>query len=278
MVMTTVNTSSLISAQVAELVVLPSLALTTAANPYVSTRVTTSSTTLRVPRVVTDPTAAFVAEGAEIPVSDQVTDEVDVSPAKLAALTILTSELANDSSPAAAQQVGQGLARTLALRMDQAFWGNLPAPAPAGIGALSGVQSVVAAGAFNNTDAFAKAVSLAETVGAETTAFIVSPATALLLAQVKEGTGSNKALFGADATVAGQRQILGRPLLVDASVPANTAWAIDSSRVLLVVREDAQIVTDGSAFFTSDKVAIRAIMRVGFGFIHPQSVVKITIA
>jgi hypothetical protein len=31
-------------------------------------------------------------------------------------------------------------------------------------------------------------------------------------------------------------------------------------------------------FFTSDRVAVKATMRAGFGFVHPQSVVKVTTA
>jgi HK97 family phage major capsid protein len=61
-------------------------------------------------------------------------------------------------------------------------------------------------------------------------------------------------------------------------VAANTLWALDMSRVWLVVREDATVEADRSVFFTSDRVAVKATMRAGFGFVHPQSVVKVTTA
>ena len=136
----------------------------------------------------------------------------------------------------------------------------------------------VAAGAFSNLDFAAEAISKAETVGATVTAFITSPATALALAKIKQSTGSNQPVLGMDATAATSRQILGVPVHVSQYVAANTLWAIDSSRVWLVVRDDPKVEADRSVFFTSDRVAVKATMRAGFGFVHPQSVVKVTIA
>ena len=61
-------------------------------------------------------------------------------------------------------------------------------------------------------------------------------------------------------------------------VAANTLWAVDGSRVWLVVRADATVEADRSVFFTSDRVAVKGTMRAGFGFVHPQSVVKVATA
>ena len=60
-----------------------------------------------------------------------------------------------------------------------------------GIGLARDIARKVGAGAFADLDAFAEAISLAETVGATVTSFVTSPATALALAKVKTGTGSN---------------------------------------------------------------------------------------
>jgi hypothetical protein len=60
-----------------------------------------------------------------------------------------------------------------------------------GIGLARDIARKVDAGAFADLDAFAEAISLAETVGATETSFVTSPATALTLAKVKTGTGSN---------------------------------------------------------------------------------------
>ncbi len=53
-------------------------------------------------------------------------------------------------------------------------------------------------------------------------------------------------------------------------------WAIPKQHSLFVLRQDASVVTDTSVYFTSDRVAVRATLRVSFGFTYPLAVVKIT--
>ncbi len=228
-----------------------------------------------VPVVTADPTAAWVNEGQEITPSDPTLDELVVRPPKVAGLTIVSREMATDSSPAAAEVVGQGLARDIARRVDQAFFAGLAAPAPAGLATLSGIQTYINAGAFGNLDFAAQAISKAEQVGATVSAFVTNPATALALATIKTASGSNQPVLGTDATAGTSRRVLGVPLYVSQYVAADTLWAIDGSRVWLVVREDATVESDKSVYFTSDRVAVKATMRVGFAFPHPQSVVRV---
>ncbi len=81
---TTANTSALLRpGDVDALLVLPALAASVAAQ--VCRVVRTSSTTYRMPRVTSDPTAAWVLEGSEIPVSDLGTDEITVTPSAVKA-------------------------------------------------------------------------------------------------------------------------------------------------------------------------------------------------
>ena len=242
----------------------------------VASTVQTNSTRYRIPIVSADPTASWVAEGAEITPSDPTLTELTVTPAKVAGLSIISRELADDSNPAAAQVVGDGLARDIARRIDQAAFAGLAAPAPAGLSTLSGVQTYVNASAFTNLDFAAQAISKAEDVGAKITAFITSPATALALATIKQSSGSNQPVLGMDVSNPTGRQILGVPLYVSQYVAANTLWAIDGTRSWLVVRDDATVEADRSVYFTSDRVAVKATMRAGFGFVHAQSVVKVT--
>ncbi len=239
-----------------------------------STTVRTTGFDFRVPLVTADPTAAWVAEGQDIPLSDPALSEITVVPRKVAGLTVVSRELATDSSPAAANVVGDGLARDIARRVDAAWFGALAAPAPSGLGALSGIQTAV--GPYTNLDVFASAISKAEQVGAQVSVFVTDPVTALTLSQIKTGTGSNAPLLGQDATQAGERRVLGVPLLTSPSVAAGVVWAYDRSRVWTVLREDVTLDVDSSRYFESDRVAVRATMRVGFAFGHPQSVVKIT--
>jgi HK97 family phage major capsid protein len=232
----------------------------------------------RLPVVTGDPNAAWTAEGAEIAPSDATFAEEVVPFSKLAALTIMSRELAEDSNPAAAEVVGQGMARDIAQRIDAAFFGDLAAPAPPGLETLAGVTNVSAGAAYTNLDAFLQAISEAEELGATVTAFATNPATALILAQLKQETGSNAPLLQPDPTMPTRRMVSGVPLYVSPAVTAGVVWAIPKDRVYVALREDVTLAVDRSVFFTSDRVAVRATCRAGFGFPHPAAVVRVATA
>jgi hypothetical protein len=65
----------------------------------VATTVRNGSHNYRTPIVSADPTAAWVAEGAEISPSDPTLQEPVVTPPKVAGLTIITRELADCFQP-----------------------------------------------------------------------------------------------------------------------------------------------------------------------------------
>ena len=69
------------------------------------------------------------------------------------------SDTADINRMLAAQVVGDGLARDIARRIDQAAVAGLSAPAPAGLATLSGVSTYVNASAFANLDFAAEAIS-----------------------------------------------------------------------------------------------------------------------
>lgn len=246
-----------------------SVALTT------TTVVTTASTVFHVPVVTDDPSAGWVAEGGEITPDDATLDEVQVTPSKVAGLTIISRELATDSSPAAAQVVGDGLARDIARQVDTAFYGTTTTNGPGGLGGVTGVSTVDTGGTWSNLDWAAEAISKAEQEGAELSAFVGHPTDVLTLSKLKDETGSNRPLLGTDPTAPTRRTILGVPLHVSAAVTAGTIWAYDRTRIVTVMRDDVTLDVDRSAYFTSDRIAIRATMRIGFGYPHPASIVKI---
>lgn len=240
--------------------------------------VQTASTSYRIPIISTDPAAGWFTEGAEITPSDAVTAELDVVPPKVAGLTIISNELASDSNPASIQEVGDGLARDIARKIDAAFFSVVASPAPAGLAAVALVTgtSADAALSFTTLDAFAGAISAAEARGATISAFVTSPAEALALAKLKDQSGSNRPLLGVDPALPTKRTIYGVPLFVAPDVAVKTAWAIPSNRTYVVVREGTRVDIDKSAYFSSDRTGVRGVMRVGFGFPDPLSIIKIT--
>jgi len=275
MAMNTVNSSAILTqAQVDELLVQPVLAESVAAQ--VAKVIQTNASSLRLPVVTADPTAAWTAEGAEIAVTDADLDEINVAFHALKGLTVVSNELIADSSPEASQIVGEGLARDIAKKLDAAFFGTTVTNGPSGLGSVSGVQSVDAGDTWTNLDAFHEAISKAETVGATVSAFVTTPAVALALAKIKTGTGSNAPLLGQDPTSPTKRTIAGVPLFVSPAVAADTVWSIPLQRTVLGLRKAVEAVTDTSAFFTSDRTAVRAVMRAGIGFPHAAAIVKVT--
>ena len=238
-------------------------------NTALATVVRTGASSFQIPILDSDAGASWVAEGAEIAPEDPVLSEMTVTPSKVAGLTIISNELANDSSPDAQKLVGDGLARSIIGQLNAAFLGDLAAPAPKGLASLTGTAT--ADGALDNLDVFADAVAAAEAEGANVTGWLLSPADALTVAKLKDSTGSNKALTETP------RMILGRPVIVSAKATTGTIWGLDAAQVMTVLREDVELAVSDDAYFSSDRIAIRATLRAGFGFPRPQTVVKISI-
>ncbi|MGF6823997.1 HK97 family phage major capsid protein [Microbacterium sp. ZKA21] len=275
---TTTNVKGISPDVISQLLVLPVEAASIAIQA--STLIPTDATRTHIPLVTGDPSAAWVAEGAEIGESDPSIDDVVAVPAKIAGLSIITNELAADTSPQAAQIVGDGLARDIAKKIDLAFFGSKGADTvkPAGLEDLTGVTDVVAPAAWANLDPFAEAIYNAEGLGLDVNTFVANPADALILAQLKAATGSNLPLLGADPANPTKRTLQGVRLLVSEGVTAGTVWGIPKVRSIIVRRNDVDLQTDKSAYFTSDRTAIRATMRVTFAFPHAAAIQKIKLA
>lgn len=242
----------------------------------VSTQHRTAKYEVHFPRVLEDPNTEWLEEGDEINPSAPQMGDVTVRPAKVAGLSIITSEALDDSSIDISTIVGSGLVRDIAKKVDAAFFGALTEPAPAGLETLTEVTTVAAGAAFTNLDPFESAVSAARSVNATITNFVANPNDALELATLKKATGSNESLLADSATAAAARQVAGVPLRTSPAVTPGTVWGIPADRVMMVVRKDAELKVSDGPFFTSDRVAVRAIMRVGFGFIDPAAIIKIT--
>jgi HK97 family phage major capsid protein len=272
------NISAITPDQIESLIVQPVTKASVAMQ--VATVINTGATDTRIPRVMSDPTAAWVAENAEIGASDPTVDDIVITPAKLAGLTVLSNESVADSNPAAASIVGDGLTRDIAKKIDIAFFGAKGGDAvrPAGLEDLVGFNLVDPGTAWADLDPFAEAIADAEGLGLAVNAFVANPADALILAQLKESGTSNRPLLGADPTSATRRLLQGVPLLVSSAVTVGTVWGLPTLRAVVVRRNDVDLQIDKSAYFTSDRTAIRAIMRVGFGFPHAAAIQKIKLS
>lgn len=200
---TTSQPRAFLNSAVGNLVVRPLQAQSVALRAATMVRIDEASNSFRVPVVTEDPAVAFVAEGEEIPASGAKLAE-DASPFyKLAGLTTVSSEFLNDSSPAVAEIVTKGLARSLALKLDTAFFGKRGADtkAPRGLGDIDGVNTIAAGTKITSLDPFIDAIYAASKAGGSTlNAFVANPDDGLAIAKIKEKADSNRALLQSDPT------------------------------------------------------------------------------
>ena len=226
------------------------------------------------PLWVSDPTVAWYNELDTITATDGSTGEVVVTPSKTAGITRASNELADDTDPAIADQIGAALANQIAEAVDKAWLANTTAKANNGL--LSLTYSAVDTGpiaSVANLDPFVAARFKAMSVGAELTSWVMSPTTAEALSKIKLQTGSNQTLlqFVEDGLV-----VAGLPVFVSPNVDVLTlAWGIPKARTVTVLRKGTEVVASKDSGFANDAVDIRAIARVGFGFLQPAAVVRL---
>ena len=244
----------------------------------VSTPVMLASHELRVPRVTADPVAQFVGEGEEIPLSSATVDEIVIRPAKIAALDSITRETLADSTTARSE-FGKAMVRSIGVAGDKAFFGASSDPDnPTSLADVVGVTTVPAGTTWANLDAFADAVGVVEGAGATVTHWVANPADAGELRKLKSSTGSNSPLLATDPAAGARRLVEGAPVIVSPHVPVGTIWGLDRTRILSVIRENATeaTISDGP-YFSSDRLAMRVTARIAWGFVHPESIVKVTV-
>jgi HK97 family phage major capsid protein len=234
----------------------------------------TNKVKVNFPLWVSDPAVAWYNELDTIAATDGTTGEVAVTPAKTAAITRASNELADDTDPAIANQIGAALANQIAEAVDKAWLANTTAKANNGL--LSLAYSVVDTGVITsvaNLDPFIAARFKAQAVGAELTSWVMSPTVAESLSKIKLQTGSNQTLlqFVQDGLV-----VAGLPVFVSPNVdPLTLAWGIPKARVVTVLRKGTEVVASKDSGFANDAVDIRAVARVGFGFLQPAAVVRL---
>ena len=239
-----------------------------------STVVQTASETIRFPMITADPATGWYAENTQISLTDPTTSELVITPKKVAGLTQISNEAAADTNPAVAEETGRVLARSVAKKVDTAFFANTTTNAPNGILSLSASYGVIDTGTVTLTslDPFHEAKNAALADGASLTHFILAPDVALTLAKVKEASGSNKGLFenvGDGVTLAGV------PVLVSTDVAAANAWGVDASQIFMVQRTGTTITRSADAAFDYDAVQVRATARVAWGFANPAGVIRL---
>jgi HK97 family phage major capsid protein len=184
--------------------------------------------------------------------------------------------------------------RSISLRLDQGlFQGSGASPEIRGLANTAGIQTV-SSGANGsipgNLDAFADAIGLASASNAEATAIFMHPRTWRTLMKVKETSTANKALLQAEtggAPSAPRFSLYGLPVHLSSQLSTSevqgtsgavstSAYVVDVSQCVVVMRQDVRVERDSSRLFNSDVSEIRAIMRADFVVPNPAAVVRVT--
>ncbi|MGV0603373.1 phage major capsid protein [Mycolicibacterium sp. XJ1904] len=216
-----------------------------------------------------DPSVGWYSELDEIIPADGSTDEVEVTPSKTAGLTLISNELKDDSSPEVAKLAGAGLSNQIARAIDAAFLGNTTAKGPDGLQSIA-YSTVDTGAALANLDPFVSARYAAIDAGSELTSWIVTPETAEAISLLKEASGSNKNLV---EFVEDGLRVAGLPVLVSDQVDAATVfWGIPKSHVMYVLRKGTSV--ERFPAVTQDGTYVRAVSRIGIGFLNEAGVVR----
>jgi HK97 family phage major capsid protein len=250
-------------------------------------RMTTMRDVLHLPRIDSDPTAAWTAEAAPIAASDPGYTDVTATPRKLASLQTISNELIADSNPDVVSLLEMQVARALALKFDLGcFEGTGTPPEIRGLKNVVGITNdATLAASPTNLDAIANAITTLETKNAHATAIVMHPRSWGTLSKLKEGTASNKPLLQESAGSAGQavtRSIYGVPVYLSSQLATNegtaesSIYVFDASQIIAVFRQDTTIQLDRSRLFNSDQSELRAILRADLIVPNPLAVVRIS--
>lgn len=260
----------ILPAEYSELITKPITEQALPFRPELASMLTTNKHEIIIPTVETDAAAQWVAEGAEINPDDPTLSETKIQFAKVAALTVVSSEMAKDSSPEAQKIIGDSITRSMIARINEAYIRDMPAPAPKGLLSLTTANAVSTDTSLANLDIFTEAYGMALSFGRNLTGWLVNPTDRTTIARLKDQAGSNRKLLE------NPNIIEGLPVFPNHNVPLGTAWGIDARYNFTGLRQDVELAISEQAFFSSDRLAIRATARVGFGFTDPtQAIVRL---
>jgi HK97 family phage major capsid protein len=242
------------------------------------------------PRLSSDVSPAWYAEGATITAGDPTLTSDTVVPQKVAHLVELTNEVIDDSEPSVLQVVRNHLLEVLGLKIDVGLLeGNGTPPNPLGLRSVVGIQTISTLGANGasptNLDPWVDAVNALEGSNAEARVAYMHSRSSGTLRKLKKGPTGNiepllqgptrgmLGLIGIDSTYISNQLAVNETQ--GTSTDASSSYVLDTSRVFVVRRADITIEVDRSRLFNADKSEIRAKARVNLYVPEGQAIARI---
>jgi HK97 family phage major capsid protein len=231
---------------------------------------------LHLPRTLSDGTASWTAELAEIASDAPTGDELVLQPKKVANVVVLSNESIADAPVDELDAVGVAMARSVANSIDAKALSDDAATAVAPAGLLTAAV-LPQTGGVDDIDSYLSALGAIEAVGA-TGPYVIfmNPADKTALTLVKEATGSERPLLQPDPTQAGAYTIGGARIISTSAMGAGTALVAEARQIVVGVRKDIEVAFSGDSRFTADAVVARVVARFDWGFNDPRGARLVT--
>lgn len=247
---------------------------------------------VKVPLVNASVTVGTIAEAAAITPSDPGLSNIQLTPKKLAAMTLVDREAVEDSNPALLTVVQNSLVKDFAVALDaQLAAGDGTGSNMTGLLNLAGVTAGPSLGANGaSLSATAGFGFLADTLSAYEQANADPDKAAWLMhartwASVRKITDSQgRPIFAADPTQSLRPTLLGKPVFVSNSLPiaqtvgtssdCSTIILADFSQVVVAVARGIEVMMSTDFAFNTDQVAVRVTGRYDIGSPQPTAIVK----
>lgn len=216
-------------------------------------------------------TAGWVNENESLTASDMSFDDVRLEPKHVGALTELSRQLIQQSSPDINALVRDDLSAVMAQALDTALINGTGVKDPLGILNTTGIQT----GTLSATPTWAELLELSNLLDIKNVTnyrYLTNPTVLKLLrgTQKETGTGNYLATTGAIGDV---------PASITNQMPTDTLLLGAFDQLLLGVWSEVDIMVNGYAdsVFSKGNVLVRAMMTAGAAVRHPEAFVKVTV-
>lgn len=224
---------------------------------------------VRVPYIAADPSAGFVAEGAEIDEEDPELDELVIQTDKIAVVS-RTSNEAVRNAPGSSSILSTSLTRAVTVKGNTAFLGNTANPT-----GLLHVPGVSDGGTLDgNLDALENTIGLIEAADGIPTHVVAHPEDWATIRGIKASADSNVPLLGSPADQT-ERRVFGLDVIVSSAATKGSLLVTSKESIYAAIGQ-LILATSEDAYFTRDSVAIRATWRIGWDVIDPAHLGTVT--
>lgn len=280
-IQTPAGNNTLLNSEVAALLVQPLEQASTflAAGPTIYD----TSGPLRIPRIASGASAAFVAAGAQISESNASFDEVTLLPSSLKGIKVLTkvsNELVRQSVVGLEAALRTRLVTDVANAFDTAAWdGTGTSDIVRGIFRQTGI----ATGTLDlaDPDSLIDAIATAQGNKVNPTHWVMTAASFAKLRKLKVGETDARYLFDPSTIQNGTAfQVLGLPVIITDSIPAASAKArvalVDFSHVAVARDTEADVTVLDQTWGDFDTIGIRVVTRMDVALTQPKAVTLLT--